>query len=331
LGAAVRRALDREVVVILSALGSVAFYVGNPGRCRRLSVAALARGALIGERAEEVPALLNLAFCDKEEAKYGEARDLYLLALATSQNLGDLNRVGVILNNIGNVERALGNYRLAREHLEAALEVGRDVGNNRLVSFALNNLGNVAEVEGDLDAARRYFEESVKIKKELNDRRQLPESLSNLAGVLAKLGLTAEAAAAARDGLAAAERMGHARKAALCWERLGQVLMRDGDVGGARNALVAAWAIWGAEKDPNLAPATLGAKIAALLSLEGRRNEAARVAAALPPEETDVSVNREIHAHLAAVSLAPGGATTADDWRALVAAYLGETGEPAGS
>jgi predicted ATPase/DNA-binding CsgD family transcriptional regulator len=163
-----------------------------------------------------------------------------LLAAARSRASAAAARALSVAGMLANMQDDLGR---ARPLLDEAVQVGRAVDEPWAVAFARFSLGFIALQRGDLDAARASLEESLAIRRR-SDEAQVPRTLGLLGAVHLAAGRAGEARAAMEQALALARARGNLSVEALTLSRLARLELREGNVaagsGLARDGVAAA-------------------------------------------------------------------------------------------
>jgi tetratricopeptide (TPR) repeat protein len=186
----------------------------------------------------------------RDQRQYPTALEHYLraLALREEQPDGDEAEIATALNLVANVYSIMGNDASARPLYERSLSIReRTLGpDHPATATSLNNLGIICAREGDQDAARDYYRRSLSLREQVCGPEHLDTAASmyNLANLNADSGDYAGARQLYERVIAIREaRLGPCAAVADAAERLGILLQRVLDYGGAQSQLIRAHAI----------------------------------------------------------------------------------------
>lgn len=150
-------------------LGEIAATLGN--RLREIAAysAAIGQYRKLGERRQEVYALLLLGETLRREGDLESAWSAHEAAAKLAGKHGWIPEGGAALNNQALILEDRGQIRQAIEKYALALVAFRQAGDIQRISTALNNLGTCSSRMGLLDQAEKYLLESLSLRQILGD------------------------------------------------------------------------------------------------------------------------------------------------------------------
>jgi len=184
-----------------------------------------------GSRADAHNAAGGLAYY---QGAAGAARCHYEAALALWRELGDQAGTAKALNNMGNVARDQGRYAEARAHMEESLAIKRALGDQSLVATTLYNLAATLADAGDLEAAVYRYTECQALCRAHGYADTMAHVLVGLGSAAVERGELAEAEARLEEGLCRFRTTDYALGVAEVTYYLGVVAMERGDLARAR-------------------------------------------------------------------------------------------------
>jgi predicted ATPase/DNA-binding SARP family transcriptional activator len=241
---------------VLAAAGAFDLAAWECDRSQDCFAASLAIARRLGDREQEVNALLGLGLTTSRTGAVTRAASHYQESLAIAQEIGYTRGRALALNNLGTVASLLGDRGAARRYYEAALALQRSLGDGWGISLAASNLGGVLVEEGEAAAAESCFVESLAIER----------ALGNIAGVFTQLCNLGQAALARGDHTRAhgrfqefrelARGLGDTPQEASWLLYLGEACLDSGYPATARPFLEESLTIW-RERGHRSAPARL--------------------------------------------------------------------------
>jgi Tfp pilus assembly protein PilF/TolB-like protein len=202
-------------------------------------------------------------------------------SLALFRKVGNPYGTAVATFNLANIAAKSGDHEGARTGYERALDGFRQVGNRMGIASALTGLGNEMKERADFPAARRHYDEALAMHRETGDvvgQSIIRANLGFMALLLARLD---EAQAHYEDGLQLARGAENKSLIATSLTGLGELLVRRGDLAGARRRHEEALAIR-AEMGEERGAAENRMLLAGLALEEGRARDAEAPLRALP-------------------------------------------------
>jgi len=183
--------------------------------------------ACLGEMADNQ---ITIGKPDAAMASYNQALQI-LREVGVKKDYGDLliNR-GLLYTHLGEYDKALQDYK-------DALQIQRDANDVNYQALCLNNIGVVYFKKYDLDNALIYYQQSLQLRQQLNQPVYLAQTLSSLADVHAAMGNYDQALASLMKAVDISRSANDAEDAADVSESIGKVLMYEGRLGGAVNAM----------------------------------------------------------------------------------------------
>jgi tetratricopeptide (TPR) repeat protein len=183
-----------------------------------------------------------------------------------------------LLGVSGGFESVLGEYKAADERLAAAVDAGRAIGDRRVLAQALIKAGvNCLRQPGKLASARAHFEEALSIVRALGDENLAGIILINLSAVASGEGDRAQGRAYTEEALGL-RLFEHSR--GMCLLNLGDMLLEDGDLAGAKVHLREGLVVHSRFGDKSSVAFALES-LAAIAVREGAPAHAARLAGAI--------------------------------------------------
>ena len=237
----------KEIIFVLSALGTICHRLGEYDKSREFIAESLALSREIGDEVKIGNALSGLASIAVNQGEYEEARAKGEESLQVHRKMSNYRGLARTLNNMGNALLAMGShdeanrcyteslaiykelghrwgmdivlgnmseaalykkeYERARQLLSEALDISREVGDREGMVFCLNHMGDVAFALGAWAEARRFHEEGLEISKGMDNPWEKASSLKGLGRVACALGKYEEADSYFRDALELATRI----------------------------------------------------------------------------------------------------------------------------
>lgn len=115
--------------------------------------------------------------------KYDEAEKFYKKGLSSAKLIGDKREEVKALINLAILDDQSGNVEQSKQKLESALQVSRSIKNHELEATALSELAVSYTYSGNVVEAKKYYEESFKIFKILNHKERLSNLCANIASL----------------------------------------------------------------------------------------------------------------------------------------------------
>jgi serine/threonine protein kinase/predicted ATPase/Tfp pilus assembly protein PilF len=171
------------------------------------------------------------------QGQYDEAKDCYRSALE-AHTLENSERLrAIVLCQLGNLEWRQGDLGMARTHLAEALRLSTAAGDQRHAALAHLNLGRLAAIRGNRTDAHQHLEHALQTYRDIGYIRFEAQTLN----ALANLYMDGGEARLARDAYTAAmalhQRSGSEGLAAIVSGNLGELLLSEGQLIDAAQAL----------------------------------------------------------------------------------------------
>ena len=124
----------------------------------------------LGDKAGMAGLLSNLGIVSEYSGDPVAARRYHEQALELRTQLDDRRGIAVSLTNLGTIAVLEHDYEAARRAFEEAMRLNREVGDPWMVANADNNLGNATRGLGEYEAAQRHYADSLRAYREYDDR-----------------------------------------------------------------------------------------------------------------------------------------------------------------
>ncbi len=149
------RRADRQKLAghLLSDVGLIHSYTGNPDVARELLMEALAVHEASGDETETATTLNNIALVAHYGGDLEQAEEYYRQALSRFREAGELKSAANTLNNIGGVFYMRGEPASALEHFRQSADIGRRILDRETEVNALGNIGALDRFTGYLQDA----------------------------------------------------------------------------------------------------------------------------------------------------------------------------------
>ncbi|MGF1495319.1 MAG: tetratricopeptide repeat protein [Elainellaceae cyanobacterium] len=191
----------------------------------------------IGDRQDEVYALLNLGSAYGALGRYPKALDYFEPSWQLAQEIGDRQGEAYALLNLGSAHKSLGQYAKAIDYLERSLQLSQELGNRRGEAYSLINLGSANWSLRRYRKAIDYSEQSLLLTQAIGDRRGEVCSLINLGSAYGSLEAYPKAIDSFRQSLRIAQDTDDRRGEAIALNNLGYVLYRANRLAAAETYL----------------------------------------------------------------------------------------------
>lgn len=138
----------------------------------------------------------------RDERKFEAAEQQLLKAEALQRDHNEHFGLSMTTNDLGLLAVYQGRYEVAEGYFHESLELKRALGETQGIAYALGNLATVAELRGgDLLEVAAKHQESLTLKRQLGDRRALSKTLYRLGNVALRQGDVGAAAAHYHEAL----------------------------------------------------------------------------------------------------------------------------------
>jgi predicted ATPase/DNA-binding CsgD family transcriptional regulator len=221
------------------ALGSIEFAQGNFPSASRLLSECIDIFRKLENRVMTESALHLLGHLEMHRGNYAGARIIMEESVALSRKIGDRWLMSSRLCYLGLVALNEGNYAEARPLLLECVALAREIGDERFIADALGVMGLLPLYEGDYETAQRVLEESLAIGQARKDIQGVSYRLADLGTMEILRGNIEKARSLIDEALAISMKIANSWFIASCLERLGEIVVRQGQ---------AVWAaqLWGA-------------------------------------------------------------------------------------
>ncbi|MFC1848632.1 tetratricopeptide repeat protein [candidate division CSSED10-310 bacterium] len=113
----------------------------------------------------------NVGIVHFNHGNLDRALQFYQKALELSQQICHLNVTGMATCNMGVLCLTRSDLDRAHQYLHTYREISKKIGNRKGIGMAASNMGLVYQARGDLETALQYFQESLAISEEIGYRR----------------------------------------------------------------------------------------------------------------------------------------------------------------
>lgn len=205
-----------------------------------------------GDKANVLTTLANLADNSYLRGKLSEAQKLYEQALAAAAKM-DPNMPGYALYRSADLALTQGRVRDAHKMVDEAIKsISQEQGNYQGLTSAMVVLGEVLEAEGNLNGARGEFEQTLAIQKKAGMNDLLDETRQELAELDLLQGHPEKAEPVLRSAIADFEKQRADPDSISAYTLLSRVLLAQGKVDDAANAIKRAVELNATSADPAL-------------------------------------------------------------------------------
>ncbi|HEV2654928.1 MAG TPA: tetratricopeptide repeat protein, partial [Ktedonobacteraceae bacterium] len=221
------------------ALGSIEFAQGNFPSVSRLLSESIVIFRKLENRVMTESALHLLGHLEMHRGNYAQARVIMEECVALSRRIGDRWLMSSRLCYLGLVALNEGNYAEARPLLNECVALAREIGDERFIADALGVMGLLPLYEGDYETAQKVLEESLAIGQARKDVQGVSYRLADLGTMEILRGNIEKARSLIDEALAISMKIVNHWFIASCLERLGEIVVRQGQT---------VWAaqLWGA-------------------------------------------------------------------------------------
>lgn len=241
LGRAMEAAKDSNdtcaLMTTLLNLGRIAEKLGEYAQADDYLQEALSLARLHGDPKMASAVLLPLGIVYSNRGKYEKAEEYLLEGLELARGNDDLEKAATLLTRLGIVAHNRGEVNKAKEYNLEALYLGRETKNPAIVVASLLNLGVTYRRE-EPELAKEYLREGLELASQIGDREKVSALHHALALVFRITGDYASAQSHLEEGLACANQIGHRWYSSLILIELGEVRIRQQQLGAASAAFL---------------------------------------------------------------------------------------------
>jgi tetratricopeptide (TPR) repeat protein len=173
--------------------------------------------------------------------RYAEASQAFASAFDRAASLSLPSPAGRALGNLGSCQFALHQYRAALHSFLQARAFSESAGDAGIVAAWDANIASLYFATGEFDAAAEWTSRSLKRMTGQLREKNLPKLQIQLATLRAGEGRMPEALALFHQGIEGADRLDDKDLYANGWNRLGEALLKQGDLPRAEAALLEAY------------------------------------------------------------------------------------------
>jgi predicted ATPase len=168
----------RGIANALSAVGFTALQQGHLDEAQQRIEESVALREEMGDRVGIADGLRNLAMTWASLGQFARARDLMQKCLAIYTELGF--RFSLEVAMLAAAELHLGSFQAAGQRARAALEIAQETGFPRGRGYALLILAEVAMAEGTFSRAHTLLRECIPLYREIGQREKLSHAFADL-------------------------------------------------------------------------------------------------------------------------------------------------------
>jgi len=188
----------------------------------------------------EAKANSNLASVYYKMGNYSRALTYYLRGLKVQERLGVAEDIASDLGNIANVYYRLGMYSNAVAYTDRAMKLHMKTGKTEQVIGALTTYALIYNDQKKYDSALHYLEQGLKLATEMNSPFLQNIMIGNMAEAYLKKSAYAKAGELYTTSLEMSQKLGDAEGLAFAQAGVGAVWLKQGNITGGRQYLVAA-------------------------------------------------------------------------------------------
>lgn len=244
--------LSRDLIYILSDLGSLYFHLQNFSEAKRYSEQSLALATSMNERPAPpgawpdqygvAGALSTLGFLSQQEGNLHQAITLWRRSLTLYQELnGSGSRYGLYivdkLSALGSAYNLLGDNRQALTHLQQALAAARRLPYPNTTASVLNNLGAFYLDQEDYEQAADCFGQALEIYQKQRNQLETARVLLNFGVTQQRQGTFASSLASFAESLRLAQVAGNKGLMIAAEEGIGATQQAQGRLAEAHESL----------------------------------------------------------------------------------------------
>lgn len=204
-----------------------------------------------GDTVNESAALGNLGDVLMFRGELAQAEKQYTMAQNTVESAGS-TYVAYDLYSIATIRLYQGDISGASQYAARALEMAQARGNSGDISAALESSGEIHLAEGDFPGARQSFQQTRTIEQQLGRKGGVAERDASLAAVSIEQGEFSAAELVLRKSLSEFQAEKNFMDEVATETDLSRVLLQEGRVFDARQAISEAVALSVSSRDPNV-------------------------------------------------------------------------------
>gem|GEM_PF-3392683 len=216
--------------VVNLALGNVQDAIVYYRKAHELSQA-------LGDRSGTVKFHNNMGDIAERWGDHAKALDHYFNALATATEIKDAFAEGVIHSNIGNTYLVRGAVEDALVHFRKSLEIFEGIGDRSKMALAYSAIGSCHTTRKEYDNALQQHLMALEIQRAIGDRPREAKSYLKLGELHQVQGQDRDALRRFRQALQVNLEVGDPLVTADANQRIGEVLLKGGDLAGAQQVL----------------------------------------------------------------------------------------------
>ena len=175
--------------------------------------------------------------------QYGDAAKQFESLRQTALAVREDDLAARATGNLGGCQFALRQYQPALRSFLEAHRLADQAGDASYAAVLDVNIASLYSEMGELEAAVQWIEGALERVSGKDRRDHLPKLLIQLATLRARQDRMAEASELFRQGTEAADRVGDLELYAIGWNRLGEELLKRGDLSRAEAALLEAYRV----------------------------------------------------------------------------------------
>jgi tetratricopeptide (TPR) repeat protein len=179
----------------------------------------------------------NTAVANAWLRRFDAAQDAYEKSLAIHTANANHNSMALVLNNLGDLQRRAGRSEEALTNLARALDLIATLDIPRLEAIIRHSMGQAYHSVGSHTTALDHFDLALALRRRTGDRRGEANALLEIGSIRFELGQTAEAISAYEAALGLSQLLANNHLEAVLHNRMGEALLRAGDVPSAAAAL----------------------------------------------------------------------------------------------
>jgi DNA-binding SARP family transcriptional activator/Tfp pilus assembly protein PilF len=221
-------------------LGLVSWWYGQRQLAADRFTQALALFAAAGDVTGEARALANLGMADGTEGRLPEAAEHFGQALAIFRRIGDKTGEARALDNLGTIDMERGRLQEAAGQLRRALAIFRNVGDKTGEAYVLSKLGIIERRSRRPTQAVAYLDQALVVFREADNLAGQAYTLTALGDIDLQEGRHQQASAHHQQSLVLCRQIGNRYNESAPLSGLGEVFLATGRPEEARPQFAAA-------------------------------------------------------------------------------------------